>query len=90
MGHVLHGQLMRSSDIRAVGRLAGEAVNLLTAVIRDSHLGIADRAVPEDGLTPSGLHHFDLLNHPDVYESLRTWLASTGEPSRGFSATSSH
>jgi pimeloyl-ACP methyl ester carboxylesterase len=24
-----------------------------------------------------GLHHFDLLNHPDVYEQLRSWLAGT-------------
>jgi hypothetical protein len=21
-----------------------------------------------------GLHHFDLLNHPQVYEAMRTWL----------------
>ena len=22
-----------------------------------------------------GLHHFDLLNHPRVYEAMRAWLA---------------
>jgi len=27
-----------------------------------------------------GLHHFDLLNHPDVYHQIRTWLTDTGEP----------
>lgn len=26
-----------------------------------------------------GLHHFDLLNHPDVYDKIRTWLTRTGE-----------
>jgi pimeloyl-ACP methyl ester carboxylesterase len=28
-----------------------------------------------------GLHHFDLLNHPDVYEAMREWLAATPVPS---------
>jgi hypothetical protein len=28
-----------------------------------------------DGLAVRGAHHFDLLNHPDVYARLRDWLA---------------
>lgn len=29
------------------------------------------------GLTLTGLHHFDLLNHPDIYAKLRMWLSAT-------------
>ncbi len=29
-----------------------------------------------------GLHHFDLLNHPDVYDQLRQWLSGSRQPSR--------
>jgi pimeloyl-ACP methyl ester carboxylesterase len=29
------------------------------------------------GLTLSGLHHFDLLNHPDIYAKLRHWLGTS-------------
>ncbi|PRC43924.1 hypothetical protein C6A85_000000102850 [Mycobacterium sp. ITM-2017-0098] len=38
------------------------------------------RRLPFDddaGLTLTGLHHFDLLNHPDVYAALRRWLAAS-------------
>jgi pimeloyl-ACP methyl ester carboxylesterase len=27
-----------------------------------------------DGLVMTGFHHFDLLNHPDIYDRLRQWL----------------
>lgn len=27
------------------------------------------------GLTLTGLHHFDLLNHPSIYEKLLEWLS---------------
>jgi len=40
----------------------------------------------EHGLTLSGLHHFDLLNHPLVYAKLRDWLAQS--PSGGISEVS--
>jgi pimeloyl-ACP methyl ester carboxylesterase len=30
---------------------------------------------PDHGRHLGGLHHFDLLNHPDVYEQVRRWLA---------------
>jgi hypothetical protein len=26
------------------------------------------------GLTLTGVHHFDLLNHTDIYDKLRNWL----------------
>jgi len=29
---------------------------------------------PEHGLTLTGLHHFDLLNHPTIYTKLREWV----------------
>lgn len=28
------------------------------------------------GLTMTGLHHFDLLNHPEIYAKLRQWLGA--------------
>ncbi|MCV7055265.1 esterase/lipase family protein [Mycolicibacterium gilvum] len=31
----------------------------------------------ESGLTLTGLHHFDLLSHPDIYVRLREWLTAT-------------
>jgi pimeloyl-ACP methyl ester carboxylesterase len=33
----------------------------------------------DNGHYLGGLHHFDLLNHPDVYHQIHTWLARTGE-----------
>lgn len=38
------------------------------------------RRVPfpaESGLTLTGLHHFDLLNHPEIYVRLREWLGAS-------------
>jgi hypothetical protein len=35
---------------------------------------------PDNGRHLGGLHHFDLLNHPDVYHQIRTWLSSPGQP----------
>lgn len=32
----------------------------------------------ENGVHLGGLHHFDLLNHPVVYEQLRRWITRTG------------
>jgi pimeloyl-ACP methyl ester carboxylesterase len=32
---------------------------------------------PAHGLTLSGLNHFDLLNHPSIYEKLLDWLTQT-------------
>jgi len=44
------------------------------------------RSIPFDaahGLTLSGLHHFDLLNHPSVYAKLREWLTQSPARSAG-------
>jgi hypothetical protein len=30
-----------------------------------------------DGVVLTGLHHFDLLNHPHIYDYLHRWLAAT-------------
>jgi pimeloyl-ACP methyl ester carboxylesterase len=32
---------------------------------------------PDNGLVMSGLHHFDLLNHPDIYDRLVNWVSVT-------------
>jgi pimeloyl-ACP methyl ester carboxylesterase len=44
---------------------------------------------PENGLTLTGLNHFDLLNHPLVYAKLHDWLAHSPDRSAGVSDTSS-
>lgn len=35
---------------------------------------------PDHGLTLTGLHHFDLLNHADIYAKLHDWLAQPPRP----------
>ena len=43
-----------------------------------------DRKIPfdaENGMHVGGTHHLALLNHPEVYERLRDWLAPA--PQRG-------
>jgi PGAP1-like protein len=35
---------------------------------------------PDNGRHLGGLNHFDLLNHPDVYHQLHTWLAAAQPP----------
>jgi len=35
---------------------------------------------PAHGLTLTGLHHFDLLNHAEIYAKLREWLSQAPEP----------
>ncbi len=42
-----------------------------------------DRRIPfevEHGRHLGGLHHMNLLNHPDVYEQIRDWIASAAVP----------
>jgi hypothetical protein len=34
---------------------------------------------PAHGLTLTGLHHFDLLNHAEIYAKLREWLGQSRE-----------
>ena len=58
-----------------VGRLLGDAL-----VLEASASGRGrDRRIPfrvENGMHAGGTHHLALLNHPDVYERLREWLAT--------------
>jgi hypothetical protein len=58
-----------------VGRLIGDWL-----VLQPSASGRGrTRRIPfrdEDGLHVGGIHHLALLNHPRVYEQLRTWLAT--------------
>ena len=42
-----------------------------------------DRRIPfevENGRHLGGLHHMNLLNHPDVYAQIREWIAKPGGP----------
>lgn len=34
---------------------------------------------PDNGLVMSGLHHFDLLNHPEIYDRLVHWLGGRAQ-----------
>ncbi|OBH07908.1 hypothetical protein A5696_20800 [Mycobacterium sp. E2699] len=38
---------------------------------------------PDHGLTLTGLHHFDLLNHAEIYAKLRDWLSQPPRKSIG-------
>jgi pimeloyl-ACP methyl ester carboxylesterase len=64
-----------SAGPRAVGLLFGDSlVRPASAAGRGRF-----RQIPFDaahGLTLTGLHHFDLLNHPSIYQKLREWLGS--------------
>jgi len=59
-----------------VGSLVGDLlVRIPSASGRGTGKG---RRIPfelDSGLELSGLNHFDLLNHPAVYEQIRTWLS---------------
>lgn len=58
---------------RAVGLLMGDHLVRPTSA---AGRGRSRRIPFEDahGLTLTGLHHFDLLNHPSIYDKLRAWL----------------
>jgi pimeloyl-ACP methyl ester carboxylesterase len=58
-----------------VGRLVGDYLVLVPSASGRSR----KRRIPfkdEHGMHLGGAHHFALLNHPDVYPKLRSWLAS--------------
>jgi pimeloyl-ACP methyl ester carboxylesterase len=66
-----------AATIGATGDPAGAVLgDLLVRVPSASGAGRA-RHIPfaiEDGHHVGGLTHFDLLNHPDVYDQMRAWL----------------
>jgi pimeloyl-ACP methyl ester carboxylesterase len=55
-----------------LGTLVGD---LLVRLPSASGAGRHRRIAFSDGSRLGGLHHFDLLNHPAVYEQIRAWLA---------------
>lgn len=65
-----------SAAPRAVGLLVGDSlVRPRSAAGRGR-----SRQVPFEsahGLTLTGLHHFDLLNHPSIYDKLSEWLGDS-------------
>ncbi len=75
---VVLATVTQRADSRA-GRLLGDLLVPPHSAVGDT--GDDDRlAYPEDAvLRLSGLHHFDLLNHPDVYTAIRTWLTDRPE-----------
>ncbi|MCV7381273.1 hypothetical protein BST11_20095 [Mycobacterium alsense] len=68
-----------SAGPRAVGAILGDRLVRPTSA---SGVGRSRRVPfePDHGLTLTGLHHFDLLNHAAVYDKLRHWLGTEREP----------
>ena len=68
-----------SAAPRAVGLLIGDSfVRPRSAAGRGRSRQIPFE--PADGLTVTGLHHFDLLNHPLIYQKLLEWLGAANTP----------
>jgi pimeloyl-ACP methyl ester carboxylesterase len=71
------------------GRFGALLGDLLVRVPSASGRGSGKgRRIPfevDNGHEVTGLNHFDLLNHPAVYEQLRTWI--TRRPARGMLAS---
>jgi pimeloyl-ACP methyl ester carboxylesterase len=71
------GATVTRDEQHPVGRLVGD---LLVQLPSASGRG-RRRRIPfklEQGRHFGGLNHFDLLNHPDVYEQIRSWLETDG------------
>jgi pimeloyl-ACP methyl ester carboxylesterase len=71
------GATLSRDPSNSLGRLVGD---LLVRFPSASGQG-RRRRIPftlEHGRHFGGLSHFDLLNHPDVYEQIRTWLGADG------------
>jgi pimeloyl-ACP methyl ester carboxylesterase len=73
---------VRGTHDSRLGRFLGDLLVRPDSAIGDT--GDDDRlAYPEDAVRRlTGLHHFDLLNHPDVYTAIRTWLTDRPEERR--------
>jgi pimeloyl-ACP methyl ester carboxylesterase len=74
------GATLSAAEDGMVGRLMGD---LLVRYPSASGKG-RRRRIPfelDNGMYLGGATHFDLLNHPSVYEQLRTWLAPELAPS---------
>ncbi len=65
-----------------LGRLLGDILVLVPSATGQGKT----RRIPfrdEHGHHVGGTHHVALLNHPEVYDRLRSWLAAAPEPSAG-------
>ena len=73
--HCFVAATITRSPRHPLGRLLGDVL-----VLEASASGRArDRRIPfeaEHGMHVGGAHHLALLNHPEVYERLRGWLAA--------------
>ena len=67
--HCFVAATITRSATHPVGRLLGD-----TLVLVPERLGPAASASREHGLALGGTHHLALLNHPEVYDRLRSWL----------------
>ncbi|OBA79522.1 hypothetical protein A9W99_20890 [Mycobacterium sp. 1164966.3] len=72
--HAVYHFVATSAAPRAIGLLVGDSlVRPASAAGRGR-----SRKIPFEsahGLTLTGLHHFDLLNHPSIYQKLLDWLS---------------
>ena len=75
------------SDRHPIGRLLGDCLVLVPSASGRSRT----RRIPfdvEDGAHVGATHHLALLNHPEVYEHLRRWIATPpGQPPRTTTVT---
>jgi hypothetical protein len=73
------GTVGRRHDSR-VGSIVGDLLvrpnSALGETGDETRLAFAD----DDVHHVAGVHHLDLLNHPAVYEQLRSWLSRTRSP----------
>ena len=72
--HCFVSATITRSERHPLGRLLGDVLVLTPSASGRSRT----RRIPfdeEDGMHLGGAHHFALLNHPAVYEKLRSWLA---------------
>ncbi|HZB05566.1 MAG TPA: alpha/beta fold hydrolase, partial [Thermoleophilaceae bacterium] len=71
--HCFVSATITRSERHPLGRLLGDVLVLTPSASGRSRT----RRIPfdeEDGMHLGGAHHFALLNHPAVYEKLRSWL----------------
>jgi hypothetical protein len=71
--HAVYHFVATSAGPRPVGAVLGDRLVRLHSA---SGKGRSRRIPfdPDHGLTLTGLHHFDLLNHSEIYAKLREWL----------------
>ncbi len=69
--HFVSATVTRSPD-HPVGRLIGDWLVLQPSASGRGRIAFRE----EHGLHVGGVHHLALLNHPQVYERLREWLAT--------------